>query len=72
MKTWSARITYTDRRDGPSTGRSILVEASNLPGAVAKGIRKFWADANRRQRFDAGKSGITVAVRRVLLPEPKP
>ena len=36
MKTWSARITYTDRRLGPSTGRSILVEASNLPGAVAK------------------------------------
>ena len=67
MKTWSTREMYTDRREGPSTGRSILVEASSLPGAVAKGTLEYSKHADRKQRFDATKHGITVQARRVVL-----
>ena len=56
MKSFSVRLSFTDRKQGPGVGRSISAEASNLPGAVAKAVREFWRDLDTKQRNDARRS----------------
>ena len=56
MKTFSVRLSFTDRRQGPGIGRMIPAQASNLPGAVAKAIREFWKGLDTKQRNDARRS----------------
>jgi hypothetical protein len=56
LKSFSVRLSFTDRRQGPGIGRSISTDASNLPGAVAKAVREFWKDLDTKQRNDARRS----------------
>jgi len=60
---YSVRCRFDDRRFGPS-GRTLEVEASNIPAAIAKGSREFWKSLNRKQHFDAGR-GLRVEASRV-------
>ena len=55
-----SRSGYTqDRKAGPD-GRSVKVDASSLPGAIAKATREFVKGLDRRQRFDMNKNGLEI------------
>jgi hypothetical protein len=62
MKTFVARCTFTDRRDGPGTGRTLEVQATSAPGAAGKAMREFWKSLNRKQRWDALRSGLQLQI----------
>ena len=62
MKTFVARCTFTDRREGPGTGRTLEVQATTAPGAVGKAVREFWKSLNRKQRWDALHSGLILRI----------
>ena len=36
------RASFTDRRQGPGTGRTIEIEATSMPAALGKAAREFW------------------------------
>lgn len=62
MKTFQVDFKYQDRND-TEAGSSVSVEASALPGAVAKATREFVKGLDRKQRFDMNKSGLEIKVR---------
>ena len=55
-------LEYEDRKSGPGTvGGKARVEAGGLAAGVARGVREILAkQMDRKQRFDATKSGITI------------
>jgi hypothetical protein len=59
MKTFEVSFSYQDRATGP-TGSSVKVDASSLPGAVAKATREFVKKLDRKQRFDMNKTGLEI------------
>jgi hypothetical protein len=59
MKTFEVSFRYQDRKAGPD-GRSVKVDASSLPGAIAKAPREFVKGLDRRQRFDMNKNGLEI------------
>jgi hypothetical protein len=59
MKTFEVSFRYQDRKAGPD-GRSVKVDASSLPGAIAKATREFVKGLDRRQRFDMNKNGLEI------------
>ena len=63
MTEYSVRLTFTDRRQGPGTGRSIQLQASNFPGAIAKASREFWKHLTTKERNDVRRSGLKVEAR---------
>jgi hypothetical protein len=63
MKTFVARCSFTDRRQGPGTGRTLEIKATSAPGALGKAARNFWAMLGRKERWDACKSGLTITVK---------
>jgi hypothetical protein len=64
MKTYQVEFSYRDRNE-TEAGSSVKVEASTLPGAVAKAAREFVKGLDRKQRFDMNKSGLDIKVRQV-------
>jgi hypothetical protein len=63
MKTFVTRITFTDRKQGPGTGRTLEIEATNMAGAAGKAARQFWAALGRRERNDCRRSGLNISIR---------
>jgi hypothetical protein len=61
MKSFKVAFEYEDRKAG-MTGTSLKVDASSLAGGVAKATREFMKSLDRKQRFDVGKSGLSVKV----------
>jgi hypothetical protein len=61
MKSFKVAFEYEDRKTGV-TGTSLKVDASSLAGGVAKATREFMKSLDRKQRFDVGKSGLSVKV----------
>ena len=59
MKTFEVQFRYQDRKEGP-VGSTVQVDASNLPGAVAKATRQFVKGLDRKQKFDMNKSGLEI------------
>jgi hypothetical protein len=59
MKTFEVRLSFQDRSDQPVQSTE-LVDASSLPGAVAKATRKFVKGLDRKQRFDMNKNGLEI------------
>lgn len=59
MKTFEISFQYQDRKNESqnSTGK---VQASSLPGAVAKATREFVKSLDRKQRFDMNKNGLEI------------
>jgi hypothetical protein len=64
MKTYQVEFKYRDRNEAEA-GSSVKIQASALPGAVAKAAREFVKGLDRKQRFDMNKSGLDIKVRQV-------
>jgi hypothetical protein len=59
MKTFEISFQYQDRKN-ESQNSSGKVQASSLPGAVAKATREFVKSLDRKQRFDMNKNGLEI------------
>jgi hypothetical protein len=59
MKTFEVSFRYQDRKDESQTSSS-KVEATSLPGAVARATREFVKALDRKQRFDMNKNGLEI------------
>lgn len=59
MKTFEVSFRYQDRVKGSEETR-IKLDASSLPGAVAKATREFVRGLDRKQRFDMNKNGLEI------------
>lgn len=59
MKTFRVKFQYQDRKNGPE-GKTVTMDASSLPGAVAKATREFVKGLDRKQRFDMNKNGLEI------------
>ena len=59
MKTFQVEFQYLDRNDA-TQGSTLIIDASSLPGAVAKAARQYVKGLDRKQRFDLNKNGLTI------------
>jgi hypothetical protein len=59
MKTFEISFRYRDRTNGPG-GSTVKLDASTLPGAIAKATREFVRSLDRKQRFDMNKNGLEI------------
>jgi hypothetical protein len=59
MKTFEVSFRYQDRVKG-SEESTVKLDASSLPGAIAKATRTFVKGLDRKQRFDMSKSGLEI------------
>jgi len=59
MKTFEISFRYQDRKNG-SEGSTVKLDASSLPGAIAKATRTFVKGLDRKQRFDMNKNGLEI------------
>ena len=59
MKTFEISFSYQDRASGV-VASTVKLEASSLPGAVAKATREFVKGLDRKQRFDMNKNGLEI------------
>lgn len=62
MKTFEISFRYQDRTDTLQES-SVKIDASSLPGAVAKATREFVKLLDRKQRFDMNKTGLEIKAR---------
>jgi hypothetical protein len=62
MKTFEVRFRYQGRNE-ETVESTVKVDASNLPGAVAKAAREFVKGLDRKQRFDMNKNGLEITAR---------
>lgn len=59
MKTFEVHFRFQDRND-QAVESTVSIEASSLPGAVAKAARQFVKGLDRKQRFDMNKNGLDI------------
>jgi hypothetical protein len=59
MKTFEVSFRYQDRMNGTG-GSTVQLDASSLPGAIAKATREFVKGLDRKQRFDMNKNGLEI------------
>jgi hypothetical protein len=62
MKTFELHLRYQDRTDA-TVESTVKVDASSLPGAVAKATREFVKGLDRKQRFDMNKNGLEITAK---------
>jgi hypothetical protein len=62
MKTFEVQFRYRDRNE-ETVEATKLVDASSLPGGVAKATREFVKGLDRKQRFDMNKNGLEITAR---------
>jgi hypothetical protein len=62
MKTFDVQLHYQDRNEH-AVESTVIVDASSLPGAVAKATREFVKGLDRKQRFDMNKNGLTITAK---------
>ena len=59
MKSFEVQFRFQDRNEEPVES-TVKVDASSLPGAVAKAAREFVKGLDRKQRFDMNKNGLEI------------
>jgi hypothetical protein len=64
MKSFEVQFRYQDRNQG-TVESTVKVDASSLPGGVAKATREFVKGLDRKQRFDMNKSGLEITAKSV-------
>ena len=64
MKTFEVQFRYRDRNEAAMES-TVKLDASSLPGAVAKAAREFVKGLDRKQRFDMNKNGLEITVKSV-------
>ena len=62
MKTFELHFRYQDRND-ETVQSTVKMDASSLPGAVAKAAREFVKGLDRKQRFDMNKNGLEITAK---------
>ncbi len=62
MKTFEVQFRFQDRSE-QRVESTVRLEASSLPGAVAKATRQFVKGLDRKQRFDMNKNGLEIATK---------
>jgi len=62
MKTFEVQFRYRDRNE-QTVESKVKVDASSLPGAVAKATREFVKGLDRKQRFDMNKNGLEITAK---------
>ena len=58
MKSFEIEFKYQDRK-GPE-GSKVKVDATSMPGAIAKATREYVKGLDRKQRFDMNKNGLEI------------
>jgi hypothetical protein len=56
---FSVKLEYQDRSNGP-TGRTLQIDTGSMAAAIGKAAREFLKSLDRKQRFDANKTGLTI------------
>ena len=64
MKTFEIQFRFRDRNE-VTVESTAKVDASNLPGGVAKATREFVKGLDRKQRFDMNKNGLEITAKPV-------
>ena len=64
MKTFEVQFRCRDRNGG-TVESTVKVDASSLPGAVARAAREFVKGLDRKQRFDMNKNGLEITAKSV-------
>jgi hypothetical protein len=59
MKSFEVQFRFQDRNEEPVES-TVKVDASSLPGGVAKATREFVKGLDRKQRFDMNKNGLEI------------
>jgi hypothetical protein len=62
MKTFEVQFRYRDRNE-ETVESTVNVDASSLPGGVAKATREFVKGLDRKQRFDMNKNGLEITAK---------
>lgn len=62
MKSFDVQLRYQDRNKG-TVESAVKVDASSLPGAVAKAARDFVKGLDRKQRIDMNKNGLEIVAK---------
>ena len=62
MKTFEVQLHYRDRNE-ETVESTVKVNASSLPGAVAKAAREFVKGLDRKQKFDMNKNGLEITAK---------
>jgi hypothetical protein len=62
MKSFEVHIRFQDRTEA-AVESTVTVDASSLPGAVAKATREFVKGLDRKQRFDMNKNGLEISAK---------
>ena len=62
MKAFEVQFRYRDRNE-QTVESTVIVDASNLPGGVARATRQFVKGLDRKQRFDMNKSGLEISAK---------
>jgi hypothetical protein len=64
MKTFEIQFRYRDRNEA-AVESTVKMDASSLPGAVAKAAREFVKSLDRKQRFDMNKNGLEITAKSI-------
>ena len=62
MKTFEVQFRFQGRSE-ETVESTVNVDASSLPGAVAKAAREFVKGLDRKQRFDMNKNGLEITAK---------
>jgi hypothetical protein len=71
MKTFEVQFRYQDR-DDQMVESTVKVDASSLPGGVARAAREFFKGLDRKQRFDVNKNGLEITAKTLGTAEESP
>jgi hypothetical protein len=71
MKTFEVQFRFQDRKE-ETVESTVKVDASSLPGGVAKATREFVKGLDRKQRFDMNKNGLEITARSAGTSTPAP
>lgn len=69
MKSFEVSFRYQDRKADPE-GATVKIDASSLPGAIAKATREFVKGLDRKRRFDMNKNGLEIKAKPVTSSRP--
>lgn len=64
MKAFEVQFRFRDRNE-ETVESTVLVDASSLPGGVARATRQFVKGLDRKQRFDMNKNGLQIMAKPV-------
>ena len=62
MKSFEVQFRFRDRNE-ETVSSTVIVDASSLPGGVAKATREFVKGLDRKQRFDMNKNGLEITAK---------